>query len=58
MIQWLKALAVPPVVLSSIPINTRWLTVAYSDLMPYSGMQVYMQMEHSCAQKEIFKEKN
>jgi hypothetical protein len=48
MVQWLKALAAPPEVLSSIPSN---YMVAYNplqwDLIPSSGLQMYEQIEHS-----------
>ena len=51
MAQRLRALAAPPEVLSSIPRN-HMVAHVYWDLMPSSGMQVYMQIEYSYMKEE------
>jgi dolichyl-phosphate-mannose--protein O-mannosyl transferase len=47
MAQTLRTLAVLPEALSSIPSNHMVVHNHLRDLMPSSGMQVYMQTEHS-----------
>ena len=52
MAQWLRALAALPEFRVQVPATTWWLTtICNGDLMPSSGMQVYMQTEHSYIKK-------
>jgi hypothetical protein len=56
MAQWLRALVALPEVLSSIPSNHMVAHYHLSwDLMPSSGMQIYMQTEYSSTQINVKK---